>query len=79
VRERRTWKAVLMSFYDIFTGIVIIAVYCVFLLERTLVYWLLIMNEHGEHEDLIDSVRRSVIPYVDGRIELYYLSLTLPV
>jgi hypothetical protein len=33
------------------------------------------MDEHSGLEDLRDSGRRSVIPYVHGRTELYYLSL----
>jgi hypothetical protein len=33
------------------------------------------MDEHGGHEDLRGSDRRSVIPYVNGRTELYYSSL----
>jgi hypothetical protein len=33
------------------------------------------MDERGGHEDLRRSGRQSVIPYVHGRTELYYLSL----
>jgi hypothetical protein len=52
----------------------------VLLLEGALVSWPLAMDERGEHEDLRGSGRRSVIPYVYGRTELYcssvpYLSL----
>jgi hypothetical protein len=39
------------------------------LLERVLVSWSLAMDERGGHEDLRDSGRRSVIPYVHGRTE----------
>jgi hypothetical protein len=51
----------------------------VLLLERILVSWSLAMDERGGHEVLRDSGRRSVIPYVHGRTELYCSSLTLPV
>jgi hypothetical protein len=47
----------------------------VLLLERVLVSWSLAMDERGEHEDLCGSGRRSVIPYVHRRTELYYSSL----
>jgi hypothetical protein len=52
----------------------------VLLLERALVSWSLAMDERSGHEDLHGSGRRSVIPYVHGRTELYcpclpYLSL----
>jgi hypothetical protein len=47
----------------------------VLLLERVLVSWSLAMDERGGHEDLRGSGRRSVIPYVHGRIELYCSSL----
>jgi hypothetical protein len=50
----------------------------VLLLEMALVSWSLAMDEHGEHPDLRGSSRRSVIPYVHGRMELYCSSLTLP-
>jgi hypothetical protein len=42
----------------------------VLLLERALVFWSLAMDEHGWHEDLRGSSRRSVIPYIHGRMEL---------
>jgi hypothetical protein len=48
----------------------------VFLLERGLVSWSLAMDECGGHEDLCGSGRRSVIPYVHGRTELYCSSLS---
>jgi hypothetical protein len=48
----------------------------VLLLERDLISWLLAIDERGEHEDLRGSSRRSVIPYVYRRMELYCLSLT---
>jgi hypothetical protein len=51
----------------------------VLLLERDLVSWSLAMDEHGEHEDLCGSDRRSIIPYVHGRMKLYCSSLALPV
>jgi hypothetical protein len=43
----------------------------VLLLEGALVSWSLAMDERGGHEDLRGSGRRSVIPYVHGRTELY--------
>jgi hypothetical protein len=43
----------------------------VLLLEGVLVSWSLAMNKRGGHEDLRGSDRRSVIPYVHGRTELY--------
>jgi hypothetical protein len=43
-----------------------------------LVSWSLAMNERGGHEDLRGSSRRSVIPYVHGRTELYCSSLYEP-
>jgi hypothetical protein len=51
----------------------------VLLLERALVFWLLAMDEHGGHKDLHSLGRRSVIPYVHGRMGLYCSSLALPV
>jgi hypothetical protein len=47
------------------------------LLERALVSWSLVVDEHGGHEDLHGSGRRSVIPYVHGTTELYCSSLAL--
>jgi hypothetical protein len=47
----------------------------VLLLDGVVVSWSLAMDEHGGHEDLRGSCRRSVIPYVHGRTELYCLSL----
>jgi hypothetical protein len=47
----------------------------VLLLEGVLVFWSLAMDERGGHEDLHGSGRRSIIPYVHGRTELYYSSL----
>jgi hypothetical protein len=44
----------------------------VLLLERALVSWSSAIDEHG---DLCGSGRRSVIPYVHGRMELYCSSL----
>jgi hypothetical protein len=41
----------------------------VLLLERALTFWSLAMDEHGGHEDLRGSDRRSVIPYVHGRTD----------
>jgi hypothetical protein len=43
----------------------------VLLLEGGLVSWSLAMDKRGGHEDLRGSDRRSVIPYVHGRMELY--------
>jgi hypothetical protein len=54
----------------------------VLLLERTLVSWSLAMDERGVYEELRGSGRRSVIPYVHRRIELYcssLLCLSLPI
>jgi hypothetical protein len=39
---------------------------------RSLASWLLALGERGGHDDLCGSGRLSVIPYVHGRIELYY-------
>jgi hypothetical protein len=47
----------------------------VLLLKRALVSWSLAIDEHGGHEDLCGSGRRSVIPYVHGRTGLYCSSL----
>jgi hypothetical protein len=47
----------------------------VLLLEGTLVSWFLAMNERGGHEDLRGSGRRSVIPYVHERTDLYCSNL----
>jgi hypothetical protein len=47
----------------------------VLLLERALVSWSLAMDKRDGHEDLCGSGRRSVIPYVYGRTELYCTSL----
>jgi hypothetical protein len=49
----------------------------VLLLEGALVSWLLAMREYGGREDLHGSGRRSVIPYVHGRNELYCCVLVL--
>jgi hypothetical protein len=43
----------------------------ILLLEGDLVSWSLAMDEYSELEDLRGSGRRSVIPYVHGRTELY--------
>jgi hypothetical protein len=54
----------------------------VLLLERDLVSWSLAMDERGGYEELRGSGHRSVIPYLHGRIELYYsslLCLSLPI
>jgi hypothetical protein len=45
------------------------------LLEGALVSWSLAMDERGGHKDLRGSDRRSVIPYVHRRTELYCSSL----
>jgi hypothetical protein len=49
----------------------------VLLLEGALVSWLLAMREYGGRKDLRGSGRRSVIPYVHGRKELYCCVLVL--
>jgi hypothetical protein len=50
----------------------------ILLLEGALVSWSLAMDERGGHEDLRGSGRRSIIPYVHGRTELYCSSLYEP-
>jgi hypothetical protein len=50
----------------------------VLLLEGTLVSWSLAMDERGRYEDLRDLGRRSVIPYVHGKTELYCSRLYEP-
>jgi hypothetical protein len=47
----------------------------VLLWGRSLASWLLAIDEHGGHEDLRCSGRRSVIPYVHRTTELYCSSL----
>jgi hypothetical protein len=47
----------------------------VLLLERALVSWSLAIDERGGHEDLCGLDRRSVIPYIYRRTELYCSSL----
>jgi hypothetical protein len=39
--------------------------------------WLLALGERGRHNDLHDLGRLSVIPYVHGRTELYYVQACL--
>jgi hypothetical protein len=43
----------------------------VLLWGRHLASWLLALGERGGHDDLCGSGRLSVIPYVQGRTELY--------
>jgi hypothetical protein len=62
-------------FCDTSTGTAIGAARCGFLLEGALVSWSLAMDERDGHEDLRGSDRRSVIPYVHGRMKLYCSSL----
>jgi hypothetical protein len=50
----------------------------VLLWGRHLASWSLALDIHNGHEDLRGSSRRSVIPYVHGRTELYYSSLYEP-
>jgi hypothetical protein len=50
----------------------------VLLLEEALVSWSLAMDERDGHKDLYGSVRRSVIPYVHERTELYCSSMYEP-
>jgi hypothetical protein len=47
----------------------------VFLWGRLLSSWSLAPDEHSGYKDLRDSAYRSVIPYVNGKTELYYSSL----
>jgi hypothetical protein len=49
----------------------------VLLLEGVLVSWSLAMDECSGHEDLCGLGRQSVIPYVHGRMELYYAQACL--
>jgi hypothetical protein len=51
----------------------------VLLLERVLVSWSLAVDERGGHKVLRGSGRRSVIPYVQRKTELYCSRLVLPV
>jgi hypothetical protein len=54
----------------------------VLLLERALVAWSLDIDKRGGHKDLRGSGRRSVIPYIHERTELYCSSvpsLSLPI
>jgi hypothetical protein len=46
----------------------------VLLWGRYLASWLLALGERGGHDDLRDSGRLSVIPYIHGRTELYLCS-----
>jgi hypothetical protein len=48
----------------------------VLLLEEGLVSWSLAMDKRGGHEDLRGSGRRSVLPYIHERTELYCSSLS---
>jgi hypothetical protein len=50
----------------------------VLLWGRSLASWLLAIDEHNGHKGLRDLARRSVIPYIHGRTELYYSSLYEP-
>jgi hypothetical protein len=43
----------------------------VLLLEGALISWSLAVDEYRGHGDLRGSGHRSVIPYVNGRTELY--------
>jgi hypothetical protein len=66
-------------FYDSSTGAAIGAAHCgSFVGKGLLVSWSLVMDEHGEYEDLRGSGWQSVIPYVHGRMELYCSILALP-
>jgi hypothetical protein len=47
----------------------------VLLLESASVSWLIAVDERGGHEDLHGSGRRSGIPNIHGRTELYCSSL----
>jgi hypothetical protein len=58
-------------FYDTFPGVATVEPTVVLLLEGASVSWSLATDERGRHEDLRDSSRRSVIPYIHGRTELY--------
>jgi hypothetical protein len=48
----------------------------VLLLEGVIVSWSLVMDERGRYEDLRGLDRRSVIPYIHERTELYCSSLS---
>jgi hypothetical protein len=45
---------------------------------RLLASWLLALDEHSGHEDLCDLGHRSVIPYINGKTELYCSNLYEP-
>jgi hypothetical protein len=47
----------------------------ILLLKEDLVSWSLAMDKRGEHEDLYDSDRRSVISYVHERTGSYCSSV----
>jgi hypothetical protein len=47
----------------------------VLLLEMALISWSLAIDKCGGHEDLRGPDRRSVIPYIYGRMKLYYSRL----
>jgi hypothetical protein len=49
----------------------------VLLLEGLRSHKVLVIKEYSGHEDLRGSGRRSVIPYVHGRMELYCCVLVL--
>jgi hypothetical protein len=65
-------------FCDTSTGVATGAARCGYFVRRALVSWMLAMDECGGHEDLRGLGRRSVIPYIHGRTELYCLSLYEP-
>jgi hypothetical protein len=62
-------------FYDTSTGAATRAARCGSFIGGVVVSWSLAMDERGGHEDLRGSSRRSVIPYVHERTELYCSSL----
>jgi hypothetical protein len=64
-------------FYDTFTGAATRAAHCGSFVGGVLVSSSLAMDEHGGHEDLRGSNRRSVILYAHERTELYCSSLPI--
>jgi hypothetical protein len=76
-----TWEENFPSkwFCDTSTGVATGAAQCGFFVGEG--FGLLVvsyMDEHGGHDDLYGSGRRSVIPYVHRRMRLYCSSLALP-
>jgi hypothetical protein len=69
--SREGYKKVSKWFYDTSTGAAQEQSAVVFLRGRPLASLLLALGERSGHDDLRDSGRLSIIPYVHGRTELY--------